>query len=383
MWLNYLLIITLGLFAVYATIILCYRWWFKQLKPFEIPPHFTATTSFSIIVPARNEEANIGHCIESIFSQQYPQHLFEVIVVDDHSTDNTSAIVAQYQQQYANLKLIQLKDVVMGQLMNAYKKKAISTAIAQAKGDWIVTTDADCVISNLWLANYAAYIQQYQPVFVAAPVLFINTHSFVSIFQCLDFISLQGITSASVSVGFHSMCNGANLAYNKAVFHEVGEFKDIDNKASGDDMLLMHKIKKQYPKKVGLLFTPFAIVQTHPMPDWKSFFNQRIRWASKATDIKDMRIFFVLLLVYGYNVILLFMPLVSFVEPIALLYWLGLILLKSFTELSFMLPAARFFKQQHLLSWFLVMQPVHLFYTVVAGFLGKFGSYHWKGRSVK
>jgi cellulose synthase/poly-beta-1,6-N-acetylglucosamine synthase-like glycosyltransferase len=383
MWLNYLLWLTLALYTVYATIILCYRKWFKQLKPFEISADFVPNTSFSIIVPARNEAVNIGHCIESIFSQQYPQQLFEVIVVDDHSTDETSSIVRQYQQQYANLKLIQLKDVVMGQLMNAYKKKAISTAIEQANGDWIVTTDADCVISDLWLAHYAAYIQQYQPVFVAAPVLFINTHSFVSIFQCLDFISLQGITSASVSVGFHSMCNGANLAYSKAAFHAVDGFRDIDTKASGDDMLLMHKIKKQYPKKVGTLFTPFAIVQTHPMPDWKSFFNQRIRWASKATDIKDMRIFFVLLLVYGYNIILLFLPLVAIVKPIAILYWLGLILLKATTELRFMLPAATFFRQQSLLKWFLVMQPVHIFYTVVAGFLGKFGSYQWKGRTVK
>jgi len=383
MWLNYLLVSTMALYLVYATIILLYRKWFKQLKPFQIPADFKPATSFSVIVPARNEAANIAHCIESIFSQQYPSHLFEVIVVDDHSTDDTSAIVMQYMQQYDNLKLIQLQDVMQGKLLNAYKKKAISTAIAQAKGDWIVTTDADCVISNLWLAHYAAYIQQHQPAFVAAPVLFINTHSFVSIFQCLDFISLQGITSASVSVGFHSMCNGANLAYNKAVFHAVDGFKDIDSKASGDDMLLMHKIKKQYPKHIGMLFSPHAIVQTHPMPDWKSFFNQRIRWASKATDIKDMRIFFVLLLVYLYNIILLFMPLLTIIQPVVLLYWLGFIVLKALTELRFMLPAARFFQQQALLKWFIVMEPVHIFYTVVAGFLGKFGSYQWKGRTVK
>lgn len=106
-------------------------------------------------------------------------------------------------------------------------------------------------------------------------------------FQYIDFVSLQGITAASVSAGFHAMCNGANLAYRKDVFYRVNGFKGIDNIASGDDMLLMNKIKHEFPNAIGFLFSKDAIVSTSPMPDWKAFFNQRIRWASKADKYKD------------------------------------------------------------------------------------------------
>jgi glycosyltransferase involved in cell wall biosynthesis len=383
MWLTIILAITIFCLWVYASLILLYKVWFHKLKPFVIPASFVPATNFTIIIPARNEENYIGHCLDSIFKQNYPTHLFEVIVVDDHSTDDTSAVVASYQEKHINLSLIQLKDIVQGKLLNAYKKKAISTAIERAKGDWIVTTDADCTISNNWLANYAAYIQEKQPAFVAAPVIFTNNHSFVSVFQCLDFISLQGITAAAVTAGFHSMCNGANLAYSKKAFYAVNGFVGIDNIASGDDMLLMHKIKKAFPKQIGLLFSRDAIVQTHPMATWADFFNQRIRWASKADKFQDKRIIAVLSIVYLMNIILLVLPIIAMFKPILFLYWLGFVAFKMLCEFSFMLPAATFFKQQKLLWWFPIMQLPHLFYTVSAGFLGKFGTYKWKGREVK
>ena len=147
---------------------------------------------------------------------------------------------------------------------------------------------------------------------VAAPVKFVNNGSFISVFQSLDFISLQGITAASVSAGFHSMCNGANLAYSKEAFYSVNGFKGVDDVASGDDMLLMHKIKDKYPTQIGYLFHVNAIVETLPMQGWKSFINQRIRWASKASDYSDKKISLVLLLVYVFNLVLLILPVLSF-----------------------------------------------------------------------
>jgi len=213
--------------------------------------------------------------------------------------------------------------------------------------------------------------------------MFAKNGSFISIFQCLDFISLQGITAASVSAGFHSMCNGANLAYSKAAFTAVNGFKGVDAIASGDDMLLMHKIQKQFPGKIGYLFTPGAIVLTAPMPDWKSFINQRIRWASKATSYQDKRIFWVLLLVYLFNVYLLVLPFVAIFYPPFFAYWLLLLLGKTVCELGFMKPVSRFFSLGKILWWFPVMQPFHILYTVVSGWLGKFGKYEWKRRIVK
>ncbi len=370
------------MFIPYATIILLYRKWFLKLSPFLIPASFKPQTRFSIIIPARNEEAKITACLESIFGQKYPTDLFEVIVIDDHSTDTSSAIVQHLQLKKPNLKLIRLADELDGKALNSYKKKAIERAINIATGDWIITTDADCMMTENWIDSFAAIIQQQDPVFVAAPVAFSNDGSIVSTFQCIDFASLQGITAASVSAGFHNMCNGANLAYRKDVFYEVGGFKGIDSIASGDDMLLMNKIKKRFPSKIAFLFSREAIITTAPMPDWKSFLNQRIRWASKADQFKDKSIFWVLFLVYFFNVSLFIMPFLSFFCPWLFLYWLSFLMLKSLVELLFIIPVAAFFGQTFI--WQLpLLQPMHIAYTVIAGWLGKFGTYHWKGRKVK
>jgi cellulose synthase/poly-beta-1,6-N-acetylglucosamine synthase-like glycosyltransferase len=315
--------------------------------------------------------------------QQYPSGLLEVIVINDHSTDQTENIIREMQKAHDNLKLINLADHVQGKQLNAYKKKAIELAIGQSSGNWIVTTDADCMVTPHWLKAIDAFIQKKQPVFVAAPVMFNNDHSFLSVFQLLDFISLQGITAASVSAGYHTMCNGANIAYQKEAFYEAGQFHGIDQLASGDDMLLMYKIKQKYPGRLGYLFCKEAIVTTAPMPDWKSFFNQRIRWASKADSYNDKTIFWVLALVYALNLALLVLLMVSPFTENGFSNWLLLVIAKTLIELSFMVPVARFYSHTKALQWFPLMQPFHILYTVIAGWLGKFGTYQWKGRSVR
>ncbi len=382
MW-HIISIVILTLFTgAYIGLILYYRKLFCKLKPFS-QRNITPKTKFSVIIPARNEEDSIGLCVESIFKQHYPSDLFEVIVIDDHSSDSTSAVIIELQNKFSSLKLIRLAELVKGKLLNAYKKKAIDMAINQTSGEWIVTTDADCLMAPEWLKSFDNYIQQHDPELVAGPVKFNNTGSFVSIFQCLDFLSLQGITAAAVSAEKHSMCNGANLAYKKSAYYEVNGFKGIDNVASGDDMLLMHKIQNRFPGKIGYLFSPEAIVSTAPMPDWKSFFNQRVRWASKAEKYDDKSIILVLVLVYFYNVLLLALAVLSFIDLFYLKLLIVSITCKILVELTFMFPVATFYKEKKLLWWFTIMQPFHILYMVIAGWLGKFGSYRWKGRQVK
>jgi cellulose synthase/poly-beta-1,6-N-acetylglucosamine synthase-like glycosyltransferase len=375
-------VITAVLLLAYCLLILVYRHWFLRLPLFKVDNSRQPQTKFSVIIPARNEEDNIQSCLKSILEQGYRSDLFEVIVINDHSTDQTENIIRSLQQQYHNLRLLNLTDHLDGKQLNAYKKKAIEIAIAQSNGEWIVTTDADCMTGSNWLHLYDAYIQEKKPVFVAAPVMFTNDHSFISVFQLLDFISLQGITAAAVSAGYHTMCNGANIAYRKDVFYEVGEFKGIDNLASGDDMLLMHKIKQKYPGGLGYLFCHEAIVTTAPMPDWKSFFNQRIRWASKADKYKDKKIFWILALVYAVNVLLLVLFCWGLFTENGVNNWLVLVAAKTIIELSFMIPVAKFYGHVKTLLWFPLMQPFHILYTIIAGWLGKFGTYQWKGRQV-
>ena len=315
-----------------------------------------------------------------MISQSYSKDLFEVLVVDDHSTDKTAEIVKGFSTQ--NIKLIALKDFIPDIGLNAYKKKAIEIAIQQSSGELIVTTDADCIAPATWLQTIAGYYEENRPAFIVMPVSYNCSNNFLEIFQALDFMVLQGITGAAVYKKKHSMCNGANLAYSKKAFNEAGGFKDIDDIASGDDMLLMHKIYKLYPDGIKFLKSKEVIVQTQPMHSWKDFFNQRIRWASKADKYDDKRIFAVLLLVYLFNCWCLVMGIAALFNG-AIGYWfIGLLIGKITVELFFLYPVAGFFNKQSILWWFPLAQPFHIVYTIIAGWLGKFGNYNWKGRKV-
>ena len=391
-----LLIILLVIFSLY--ILLIFYYWQSWLSTPNYNPQTTnykPQTKISVIIPARNEEENIAACLDSINAQSYPKNLFEVLVVDDHSTDNTVSIVKNHVIQ--NIKLISLMDFVSTTELNSYKKKAVEIAIGQSTGELIVTTDADCIVPANWLQTIAVFYEQYQPEFIAAPVVINCNNKFIECFQSLDFMTLQGITGASVHKKIHSMCNGANLAYTKKAFEEVGGFAGIDHIASGDDMLLMHKIYKRYPEKVMFLKSKEVIVQTQPVRSVKAFFNQRIRWASKADQYDDKRIFVVLLIVYLFNLLLLGLPVFALIKNSVLniqLYpftfivsllelWLFLISIKTIIEIFFLYPVAKFFGKRKLLWLFPLMQPFHIIYTVIAGWLGKFGSYSWKERNVK
>ena len=367
--------------AAYGVLMALYTRGHWNLRAF-VAKGKTPQTKFSIVIPARNEAANIENCIAGILAQNYPSHLFELIVIDDFSEDETANIVGSIALQYNNVRLLRLQDFTKDENIVAYKKRAIEIAIEQANHPWIVTTDADCSFTNNWLASYDAYIQEHNCVMIAAPVSYKNTGSFLSVFQVLDFISLQGITAAAVGSGSHTLCNGANLCYSKEAFESVGKFSGIDHLPSGDDMLLMHKMKKSYPEKIGYLYAQDAVVTTAPSATLDLFIQQRIRWSSKALGYQDKIIFWILLLVYLVNFSLLVYLPVNLIETGNINNWFVFIGCKTLVELPFMYAAAKFFKQQKLLWWFLFMQPFHILYTVVAGWFGTFGSYKWKGRTV-
>jgi len=332
----------------------------------------------SVIIPARNEEKNIQALLNSLQQQNYPHDLTEIIVIDDHSTDNTAAIV----KSFPGVKLITMKN----ESINSYKKKAIETAIGTASGKLIITTDADCITLPGWLKTIVSFKELNDSVFIAAPVAFTNdqgSNKLLYYFQALDFLVLQGITGASISKKALSMCNGANLAYEKKVFYEVNGFSGIDHIASGDDMLLMHKISVQYPDKVHYIKSKEAIVYTHAAKTWKEFINQRIRWASKANKYDDKRIFWVLLFVYIFNLTFLCLFIAGFINYHYWIYFLFLWVVKTIIEFPFVYSVASFFNRQSLMKYFFFFQPLHIFYTIAAGWLGQFGNYEWKGRKVK
>ena len=363
--------------VLYAGLLMAYRYWFDKLKPFEELPT-SQLTHFTVIIPARNEASNIKACIDSILLQDYPSDYFEVIVMDDFSEDDTAFIVEAFKGEHPNVHLLSLADYFKPGELNSFKKKAIEKAVTFAKGSWIITTDADCTVPKQWLNLYNQYIQKNKPVFIAAPVMFTAEPGVLSEFQVLDFLALQGITAASVGAGKHSMSNGANLAFEKSAFIAVGGYQGVDHIASGDDMLLMHKMKATLTGSIGYLFHPNAIVLTKPMDTWKGFIMQRIRWSSKARYYDDASIFWVLLLVYLFNFSFLLLLLVGSYSSLLIAF-----AFKTFFELFFLDPGARFFNLKGHLRYFVLYQPLHIAYTLFAGLFGQIKTYTWKGRKVK
>lgn len=366
--------ILICLFVLYAALIIFY-WQSWRAIPVFTPRQQNSFIRLSVIIPARDEEKNIKALLQALEKQTYPRGLFEVIVIDDHSTDQTAAIV----KQFPHVTLLQLKE----DAINSYKKKAIETGIAAATGELIVTTDADCVPSPDWLSMIAAFKKETDAVFIAAPVVFQCNRSLLQKFQAMDFMVLQGITGAAVHRKHLSMSNGANLAYERKVFYEVGGFAGIDHIASGDDMLLMHKIARAYPGRIHYLKSSGATVSTAPMKTWKAFFNQRIRWASKAMQYNDPRLLPVLALVYVFNLCFLLLLIAGFWQPVYFLYAIALLVLKTFAEFPLFISLAVFFRKRWAIKLFPLFQPLHILYTIVSGLFGQFGKYEWKGRKIK
>ena len=331
----------------------------------------------SVVIPARNEERNLPLVLDALSRQTYPKDKFEIIVVDDFSTDTTAEIAQNF--PLANLVLLQ-PQIDPG---HSSKKKAIETAVQKSKGELIVTTDADCIPQESWLETINDCFVQQNATFVAAPVKFAHDNGFLQLFQSLDFLTLQGITAASVSSGFHMMCNGANLAYSKQAFQTVNGFEGIDKVATGDDMLLMHKIWKRYPEKVVYLKSKEAIVESQPMQSWKGFYMQRKRWASKTLIYDDYKIIFVLAFAFLLNCLFIALVIASFFNGSYWWYVAAFWLLKALIEFPFVYSVSKFYNQQKLVKYLFLFQPLHMIYTVLVGVASQFGNYEWKGRRTK
>lgn len=373
-----LFIITL-FFLCYAVLILYYRSGWNHLEEFFLDKNYLPSTKVSIIIPARNEAKNIGNLLNDLLAQYYPDDLIEIIVIDDHSEDNTAEII----KSYSGVKYIDLAAYLNTEKLNSYKKKAIEIAIAQSTGELIITTDADCTMNSYWLLSIVSYFEKTNCKLIAAPVDYLNNGGWFQTFQSIDFMTMQGITGAVIHTNSATMCNGANLAYTREAFDTVNGFKGIDTIASGDDMLLMHKIEQRYPKKTKYLKCKHAIVFTAPMQESKTFFNQRIRWASKSAHFRDKRITAILSIVYMLNLSFLILFLCAFKWPSLLLALLILFTCKVALELMLIIPVSKFFGKENELIWFPILQILHIPYIIISGMAGAFGTYTWKDRKVK
>jgi cellulose synthase/poly-beta-1,6-N-acetylglucosamine synthase-like glycosyltransferase len=328
----------------------------------------------SVIVIARNEAANIAACLKSISAQTYPKELVEILLADDQSGDSTVEIAS-------NLGIEQLKILTNKSLTG--KKQLLSYAISVSEAELIICTDADCQVPQGWINQLIGLYVEHDAKFIAAPVQFSYNKTLFQKFQALDFLGMMAITGAGIKGAYLYMCNGANLAYPKAVFQEVGGFEGIDKKASGDDMLLMQKIALKYPNQIYFLKNREAVVITKPANSLREFWQQRLRWSSKTGDYPQKLATVQLALVWLFMFSLALTFIFAFFEPYLFLILFISFLIKIIADFVLLNSASAYFNKKNLLRIFFPAVFLHCAYVLTIGFMAIFKrKYNWKGREM-
>ena len=363
-------------------------------------PPDDALPTITVVVPARDEEDTIGPCVDSILATDYPRDKIEVIVVDDDSSDRTAEVVRQRmarapalasaglelaEAEWAEsegagrLRLIQIPE--NRRRDRAHKKRAIEKAVAHARGEVLLTTDADCTVPPGWARALAAQFEGAEVAFVSGPVAYAvepGDGLFIRL-QALDFFGVMACGGGGIGAGRPSLANGACVGYRRETFVALGGFSGIDHVTSGDDELLMQKIAYGTPLDVRFCADPGALVTTAPVRSLRAFVHQRKRWASKSASypaqlhrmLAGIAAFFVALVATA--VAAAFVP--------ALWPWLGAgLALKAAGDLAVLVPAARRFGRLGLLAAYPAHLLLHAPQALLAFALGPVGGFEWKGR---
>jgi len=334
--------------------------------------------SVSVVVAARNEDRRIGRCIESLVAQDYPADGYEIIIVDDLSTDNTVEIVRGYLLSNDNLRLVR---VTNRSSELSPKKNALTEGIKAARGEIILTTDADCVAKPGWIKSInELYNDDVGLVAGFSPLDIARTPSLFNSLVQLDALSLASVAAGSFGAGFPSTCNGRNLSYRLRVFHEIGGFSRFGQFVSGDDDLFLHHVVRHTNWRVHYSLDPESIVSSEAPASFSEFFHQRTRHASKGRHY-SAPMTMSLIAVYLMNVLLLVMPVAALRYPVYWNYFLGCLLMKSSTEYALISRVARKFRLMNILKFFPIAVLLHIPYVVVFGLWGQIGKFRWKGKT--
>jgi cellulose synthase/poly-beta-1,6-N-acetylglucosamine synthase-like glycosyltransferase len=382
----YILVYMLMIIAiVYGFIILCCSLgWIKTKGYVEIDDELS--TKVSVIIAARNEEYTISSCLRALVNQSYPITNMEIIVVDDASEDTTAEHIKRFCEQYTFIKHISLykKNGAGG------KKKAIEVAIGQASGEVIITTDADCIMGMDWMRIMVSFYNKTKAEMIAGPVCFNKEKSIFEKMQSLEFMALLACGGGALYYNKAILCNGANLMYSRKAFMEVNGFTGIDANPSGDDVLLMYRISKQYQRKIKFLRNEDAIVYTKAKHTVGAFMQQRKRWASKKFSGLNSETKAVSFVVYLFNLLLTILPVIAlFIRHHAICglpfckIWLLILLIKCVIDFLLLFLAASFFNKKKWLIFFIPEQLIYIPYVVYTGIMGLMGTYEWKGRKIK
>ena len=363
-------VVFLSVAAVYCLfIVVLFRAWEKR----NVLPPPIATLSFSILVPFRNEAEQLAKTIQALAGLNYPPNAFEIIFIDDHSTDQSNVILIQnstfLKARCSNLLVLSNEGVG--------KKTALHTGVKAANFERIITLDADTITHPELLNAYNTHFQQECVQFVAGAVVTCGPSNFLNDFQQLDFLSLVGSGGSLIRLGWPVMCNGANLAFTKSGYLAIGGYQSHTGIASGDDVFLLHAFTKKFtPASICFMATPPVIAEAPK--SWSAFFNQRLRWAGKAVHYTSTPAILTSVLIFSMAIVLVVSPIVLFLGFINVATFLVLWLLKCIPDYYYLKTIATTFKLETKNYWLsAVLYPFYIVFTAIASWLIKV---NWKDR---
>lgn len=330
----------------------------------------------SVVVSARNESKNIHHCIQSILNGTYSKEHFEVIIVDDHSEDGTPEVIEKSFGEKVQL--------IRQQSGKAGKKAALSAGIAAAKGDLIAVTDADTVVPSQWLSFINSAFANQKIQMVTGPVMPRMEDSAIHRFQCLDFAATMGVTAAGLHTGRLALANGANMAFRKSFFHEVGGFESNRDIASGDDIFLMQKALINDPERVLFLKSAEAVAVTAPEYSWNSLIHQRRRWAGKTRFYINHNMTVVQTIVFCFTLGIFVVALAGLMTDFRLLMLaLAMAMIKLYTDYHYLSGMTHYFGYQKAMKYFVLSFLIYGAHILISGWFALVPtSTLWKGRVI-
>ena len=340
---------------------------------FEEENDFSLKPSVSVLVPFRDEADNLHNMVRVLQKQAYPN--FEVVFINDHSTDNSQEVL---EKALSAVKF----DYKLLTSEGEGKKSAIASGVNQAKGEIVLTTDADCTFGEFWISTMAAAFVSEEVQMVSGPVRLTGTSVFER-WQQMESMVLVATGAAMIRFGFPGMANGANLAYRKSAFEAVNGFESIDQTPSGDDELLMMKMNEAYPNGITYCNAKEAIVGTRALSGWREFKNQRLRWASKWKVGSRLSIRLVALFVFVFHLAYLLMPFAWLADFISTDTLVSLITARVTLELGLVYYLGSFFKIPLAVRAFALHHIFYPLYAIYFGLAANFGTYTWKGRVFK
>ncbi len=349
------------LILIYFILILSFFFGFIKLKTL-FSTKKNCDIKLSVIIPFKNEENNLSSLISGLKNQTLDKNLFEIIFINDNSEDKSEELLSKLISGIPNFRILSLKPGING------KKEALKKGIKKAENKLIVTSDADCTHPEKWLKTIYNYYTEFKPKMIIAPVIMKGNNLFEKL-QSLDFMSLTASTAGAAGTGHPIMCNGANLIYEKDAFYE---FEDAlnSNEISGDDVFLLHNIKKKYPEQIHYLKSKDAAVYTKAEKTFSKFIEQRIRWASKSNSYKDFDTVFTSITVFLTNFLLISniaFSLFGILNPEILLI---IFLIKLAADTMLLSVFGFYFKQRKLLILTPFLSIIHPFYIVFTGIAG-------------